>query len=168
MAGRKKQPVDLVLLNGKKNLTKAEIEERRKQEAQVKGFSDKVEPPSYLTAKQKREFTEIAEELQRLDIFTNLDVDTLAHYIDTRHQYIEVVRSLRKFKPITDKVNYSTGEMYTTTSREYASLQRTKDLLIRQIRSIAGELGLSINARLKLVVPVVEEKKESKFERFGG
>ncbi|MCY8385807.1 phage terminase small subunit P27 family, partial [Bacillus haynesii] len=51
---RPRQPVDLLLVKGKKNLTKQEIEERRKQE--IKAPSDKVKAPSYLPKDLKREF----------------------------------------------------------------------------------------------------------------
>lgn len=167
MPGRKRESVEMILLKGNKHLTKAEIEERRKQEELAKGFVDNIVPPSYLSKKQKAEFMQIANELLRLDLFTNLDVDTLAHYIDARSQYITVINALKKFKPIQNVVDEN-GEERLTTTKEYAGLQRTKDMLIRQCRSLAGELGLSINARLKLVVPKQEEKKPSKFARFGG
>lgn len=51
---RPRQPVDLLLVKGKKNLTKKEIEERRKQE--IKAPDDKVKAPSYLPKDLKREF----------------------------------------------------------------------------------------------------------------
>jgi len=49
---RPRQPVDLLLVKGKKNLTKQEIEERRKQE--IKAPSDKVKAPSYLPKRLKK------------------------------------------------------------------------------------------------------------------
>ena len=49
-----KQPVDLVLANGRKHLTKEEIEQRRSQE--VKVDCDNIIAPSYLTKKQKEKF----------------------------------------------------------------------------------------------------------------
>lgn len=70
MAGAR-QPVDLLLVKGKKNLTKQEIEERRKQE--IKAPSDKVKAPSYLPKDLKREFKKIADELKNIGIMTNLD-----------------------------------------------------------------------------------------------
>ena len=54
MAGRNRQPIDLLIAKGKKNLTKQEIDTRRKQE--IKAPSDNVEPPSHLTSAQKKEF----------------------------------------------------------------------------------------------------------------
>ena len=50
MAGQR-QPIALVQAKGKKHLTKAEIAERERTE--VKAPSDRVTPPSYLTATQK-------------------------------------------------------------------------------------------------------------------
>ena len=50
MAGQR-QPIALVQAKGKKHLTKAEIAER--EQTEVKAPSDRVTPPSYLTAIQK-------------------------------------------------------------------------------------------------------------------
>lgn len=68
---RPRQPVDLLLVKGKKNLTKQEIEERRKQE--IKEPNDKVKAPSCLPRDLKREFKKIADELKNIGIMTNLD-----------------------------------------------------------------------------------------------
>lgn len=46
MAGRKKEPVSVLLEKGKKHLTKKEIKERQEQE--IKGFKDKIIPPKKL------------------------------------------------------------------------------------------------------------------------
>ena len=60
MAGQR-QPTDLVVMNGRKHLTKAEIEARKN--AEVTAPCDKVRPPSYLTPEQKKQFRKIAKEL---------------------------------------------------------------------------------------------------------
>ena len=57
MAGQR-QPIALVQAKGKKHLTKAEIAERERTE--VKAPSDRVTPPSYLTATQKKAFRKTA------------------------------------------------------------------------------------------------------------
>ncbi len=49
---RPRQPTDLLLVKGKKHLTKAEIEDRKSKE--VKAPSDKVKAPSYLPADLKK------------------------------------------------------------------------------------------------------------------
>lgn len=58
MAGQR-QPTDLVVMNGRKHLTKAEIEARKN--AEVVAPNDKVKPPSYLTPEQKKKFRKIVE-----------------------------------------------------------------------------------------------------------
>ncbi|MBR4318485.1 MAG: phage terminase small subunit P27 family, partial [Oscillospiraceae bacterium] len=76
---RPREPVELIMTKGKKHLTKAEIEERLNTE--VKPVAEGLNPPSYLTAKQKKRFREIAAQLNALKIMGETDVDTLAHYI---------------------------------------------------------------------------------------
>ena len=54
-----RQPIELVIAKGKKNLTKAEIKERR--ESEIQPIAENIIAPSYLTKKQKEEFYTIAE-----------------------------------------------------------------------------------------------------------
>lgn len=151
---KNRKPIGLQLLEGNPNrLTKEEIKNRQEQENAIKGFTDKIEPPKYLTAAQKREFESLAGELVRLKIFNNLDVDSLARYLDSRDQYIKIVRLLRSTKP---KDNFD----------DYAKIQRSKNLLFNECRSAAGDLGLTITSRLKLVIPQNENKKTSPMADF--
>lgn len=158
MAGRNKQPLSVIQGKGRSNhLTKEEIEKRKEQEEKLKGFTDNIEAPSYLTAAQKREFDKISKELVRLKIFSNLDIDSLARYIDSRDQYIKIVRLLRKAKPEDD-------------FKAYAQIQRSKNLLFNECRSAAADIGLTITSRLKLVIPKTEEEapKTEAERRFSG
>ena len=80
MAGRPREPIDLIKAKGRKHLTEKEYEERKSSELQVP-FTD-VEPPECLTTKKQiAEFHDISEKLLALNIFTELDVDALARYI---------------------------------------------------------------------------------------
>ncbi|ADU30355.1 phage terminase small subunit P27 family [Evansella cellulosilytica] len=154
MSGKNRQPLSVIQGKGRKHLTKNEIKEREEQEAALKGNTDNIVAPSYLTKSQKEEFDQIANELVRLQIFSNLDVDALARYIDSRDQYIKIVRLLRSTKPKDD-------------FKEYAQIQRSKNLLFNECRSSAGDLGLTITSRLKLVLPKTDdEKPKSKWEKF--
>jgi len=167
MAGRNKQPLSVVQGKGKKHLTRQEIKERMEQEESIKGYADNVEPPSYLTAAQKKEFNKIAAELIRLEIFSNLDVDSLARYIDSKTQYIQMIKELKKIKP-TETVTKPDGKKLTFANEDYPKLQRVKNALFGECRAAAADLGLTITSRLKLVLPPKEEKKtESKFAKFG-
>lgn len=157
--GRPKQPLAVIQGKGRSNhLTKEEIKKRQEHEERMKGRTDNIAAPSYLTKKQKEEFYKIADELVELEIFTNLDVDNLARYIDSRDQYIKVTRALRAMKAVND------GE----ANDDYAKLQRTRNTLFTECRNAAGDLGLSITSRLSLVIPKKEEEEVSEFERKFG
>lgn len=157
MAGRNKQPLSVIQGKGRSNhLTKEEIKKRQEQEEQMKGYTDKIEPPSYLLKSQKDEFEKLATELLRLNIFTNLDIDNLARYVDSKDQYIKLVKLLRKTKPADD-------------FKLYSQMQRSKNLLFNECRSAASDLGLTITSRLKLVIPKAEnDEPKSEFEKKFG
>jgi P27 family predicted phage terminase small subunit len=152
MSGPRK-PIELVVATGKKNLTKAEIKERL--ETEVKPVTDNITAPSYLTKKQKDEFTRIALQLQKLKIMGETDVDALARYIVANDFYINAVKQLRKTEV---KNNPDWFEKWSKIQERY----------FKQCRSSANDLGLSISSRCKLVVPVAKEppKKENKFSKF--
>ena len=158
MAGRKKQPLSVIQGKGRSNhITKEEAKKRQAQEDALRGHTDNIEAPSYLLKSQKDEFEKIAKELLRLNIFSNLDIDSLARYIDSKHQYIKLVKLLRKTKPADD-------------FKLYAQMQRSKNLLFSECRSAANDLGLTITSRLKLVIPEPSDKNDNKSEfekKFG-
>ncbi|WP_078382341.1 phage terminase small subunit P27 family [Sutcliffiella halmapala] len=167
MAGRNKEPLAVIQGKGKSNhLTKEEIKRRQEHEEKVKGFTDKIVPPSYLTAKQKKDFEEISSELIRLEIFSNLDVDALARYIDSRDMYIRLVKDLKKIKA-TEIATFEDGAKKVVANEDYPKLMKSKNLLFTECRAAASDLGLTITSRLKLVIPKKEDDKpKNKFSKF--
>lgn len=160
MAGRPRLPLAVIQGKGRSNhITKAEAKRRKEQEESVKGFTDKIEAPDYLTKKQKEEFDRIAEELVRLGIFSNLDVDFLARYIDSKTEYEKVTRAMRAIK----KPNES-----AETLKTYSDLRINRNTFYNECKTAASELGLSITSRLKLVIPKQEKEEPSEFERKFG
>lgn len=173
---RPRQPIDLLLYKGKKNLTKQEIEER--QAAEIKAPSDKIRAPSYLPKDLRRDFKKISDQLVAIGIMSNLDVDALARYLISRKLYLQVTDELLGRSPIVqyekDQDDSVDGELIpgTTTveifSNVYADLLLNQDKLFKQCRQAASDLGLTISSRCKLVVPKKEEKEKTGFdERFG-
>lgn len=151
MAGAR-QPIDLVLARGKKNLTKAEIELRRAQEIKV-DFKD-VKPPDYLPAKLKNEFDEIAGKLLAIGIMTELDEDCLARYLIAHNNFLNYTKMLAK-------------AMRTEDMDMIIKAQRAQDMAFKQCQSAAGALGLTISSRCKLVMPNVEiVAPRNKFDKF--
>lgn len=170
MAGRNKQPLQVILGNGRsKHLTKDDIKKRQKHEEKMRGPTENIVAPTYLTAAQKKEFTELAEKLEGLEIFSELDVDSLARYLDSKYQYLQLVKDMRKMKP-TETVALPNGKKVTIANEDYPKLARVKNTLFTECRSAAADLGLTITSRLKLVIPQpqnVEGKSEAE-KRFGG
>ena len=92
MAGTR-QPTDLVVMKGKKHLTKAEIEARKN--AEVVAPNHKVKPPTYLTPKQKNKFRKLSKELLEIKLIANVDCDALARLLIAQDQYIEITEKIR-------------------------------------------------------------------------
>lgn len=165
--GRNKQPLSVIQGKGKSHhITKEEAKKRLQHEEKMRGSTDNIVAPTYLTKKQKDEFNEIADKLIALDIFSNLDIDNLARYIDSKTQYIQLIRDLKKVKSVTT-ISDEEGKAITVANEDYPKLQRVKNALFNECRAAASDLGLTITSRLKLVIPESNEKlPENKFNRF--
>jgi len=160
---RPRQPVELLLIKGKKHLTKAEIEER--QSTEVKAAADNVKPPGYLPQELKKEFKKISDELLRINLMTNLDVDALARFLLAREQYLKVTEILRVTDPVVeDPESGAVGPSIT-----YEKLLISQDKLFKQCRASASDLGLTISSRCRLVIPKKEDDQpKSEEERLFG
>lgn len=151
MAGQR-QPIELVLAKGSKHLTKAEIQER--QDREVKPITDNIIAPDYLTKKQKDEFYRIAEQLKKLKIMGETDVDALGRYITANDFYIHAVKKMRSKDVKNNPIDF---EAWSKAQERY----------FKQCRAAANDLGLSISSRCRLVVPERgEAPKENKFKKF--
>jgi len=144
-----KQPVDLLVARGKKNLTKKEIKTRRSQE--VKAKADNINPPDYLPDNLANEFIRISSNLIKLEIMSDLDCDALARYIVSEFQYQKCAKKSIKMSPENPK---------------YYNLVIIQDKLFKMARAAASDLGLTISSRCKLVIPKQEEKPPSKFKNI--
>lgn len=152
MAGAK-QPIELVIANGKKHLTKQEIAEKRARE--VRPCTDDITPPSYLSKTQKREFEKIAGQLNKLKIMGETDVDALARYILAKDLYIKLTKQLSKKEIVEDPIALD-------------KYMKNQDRAFKQCHTAAKALGLTIADRCRLVMPEikVEAPKANKFARF--
>lgn len=152
MAGQR-LPIEVVQARGSKHLTKAEIEERKERE--IKPITDNIIAPEYLTKKQKAEFYRIVEQLKKLKIMGETDVDALGRYITANDFYINAVKKMRSKEVSNNPVLF---EKWAKIQEQY----------FKQCRSSANDLGLSISSRCKLVVPEIKKEtpKENKFKKF--
>ena len=147
MAGQR-QPIELLLAKGKKNFSKAEIEERKAKE--VKANTDNIQPPAYLSEELIPNFEYIANQLADIGIMTNLDCEVLARYVMLENQFQQISSKLLQ-------LNIDDEEYY-----KFCNLQ---EKIFKQVRQVGNDLGLSISSRCKLVVPSKEkEEKELSIE----
>lgn len=150
---RPRQPTNLILAKGTKHFTKDEIKERLSGEIQP--IADNIIAPGFLTKKQTEEFYKISDQLKKLKIMGETDVDALARYIVSRDMYENAVKQLRKKEVKNDPYLYE----------KWLKIQ---DKLFKQSRASASDLGLTISSRCRLVVPEAkkETSKENKFKKF--
>ena len=150
---RPRQPTNLILAKGTKHFTKEEIKERLSSEVQP--IDDNIIAPDFLTKKQTEEFYKISEQLKKLKIMGETDVDALARYITSREMYENAVKQMRKKEVKGSPLLYE----------KWLSIQ---DKLFKQCRASASDLGLTISSRCRLVVPEAnkETPKENKFKKF--
>ena len=160
---RPREPIDLIAAKGRKHLTKAEYEARKK--AEVTAPCDNVTPPAYLTKKEKEKFNEIAQQLIDIGIMTNLDCDVLARYVRADSEYLKLTKQLNKIKFAPDKKSPVAEEAQIAEQLgEYGYLQKLQLKAAKQCNECARELGLTISSRCKLAMPNTEEKPpENKF-----
>ena len=151
--GRPRQPVDLLLVKGKKHLTKKEIEKRRAQE--VKAPADKIEAPAYLPKNLRKEFNRLADELVGIKIMTNLDCEALARFVISEYNYQRVTKQILRVG---------------VANPEFGDLLLHQEKLFKMARQAASDLGLTISSRCKLVAPKQDKtKEENPVDRmFGG
>lgn len=170
---RPRQPTDLIMLKGKKHLTKAEIKDRKSKE--IKAKSDKIKAPNYLNKKEKLEFNSIAKQLKEIEIMSNLDIDALSFFIKTRSEYMKISAEVEKRWPVTliekevkdNEGNLINIEEIFVVDEVYESLVKMQLKVLNACRKCASDLGLSIASRCRLVVPATkEEQKQNKFSKF--
>lgn len=177
MAGQR-QPIALIKAKGKKHLTKAEIEERENSE--IVASDDKVEPPAYLSAKQKKVFRNLAEELIEIKLVANVDCEALARLVIAQEQFVEVTKTIRKTPLMVDVPVYETKENQDTGEKERVQvgtrlvvngererLMIIQDRCMKQCRQGASDFGMTVSSRCRLAVPKArDETPENKFSKY--
>ena len=163
-----RQPIQLVIAKGKKNLTKKEIAERLA--AEVAPCNDDIAAPVYLTAAEKTRFVKIAKQLDKLGILGETDTETLARYVTAQIQYEKVTKDMRailKQSPSPKDEDYIYKISAWADSQE--KISKLQNRYFTQAQTAASALGLTISSRCKLIAPKVEEEpKQNKFAKFGG
>ena len=169
-----REPINILLAKGRKHLTQEEIQRRMATEPTAP--ADDIQPPEYLSKKQREEFSALAEELQRIKIIGNVDAGELARYVVAHGFYARYTKLLRTLPELRAKLAAEEGravaageeiddeDVALELERSLALLQ---DKYFTQCEATARALGLNITSRCKLVIPQEPPvPKSNKFERF--
>lgn len=153
MAGRPRK----LLHNSKKNYTKEEIVEKERQEAQLNKFS-KIDshPPDFLDDIAKEEYLRILPYMQELPI-SNLDKAQLSQYCSFYSDFVRASLHLEATGGVV--IEGANGESKVNpafTAKEKAGTR---------MQQVANTLGLTIDSRLRIVVPE-EKEDDDPFKEF--
>lgn len=141
MAGRSKQPVDVIVARGRTHLTRAEKERRKAEESTVPPHLRSVDVPDYLLqwpdlVQEFDNYADMLHDLMPLN-FGQPDADCLARYIISEHLFESLTSKLVELDSIED----------------IKALQVAQDKAFKQAHTSATALGLTVTSRCKLVVP---------------
>ena len=156
MAGRK------LKLNANKlgNRTKEELEQSEKVENGLNQFTkinvDSV--PDGLTENAAKEWSRVVPLLEQLPI-AELDYSLIKKYCEVVDQNDTLYRAISSKDGIEGMVDPETNRK---TGAFMAYMESLKEL-----RSICGQLGMTIDSRMRLVVPTESEVKQSVYDEFG-
>lgn len=128
------RPCKSAALLTEKSQTKAEIEERKKHEAVMRGSGKSPSPPAWLSAEQKRLFRFIVKELAEADILCKLDTWILQ----------ECVVAIDRLTEIEKKVNEDKELMFSKEAS--AAVNSYTKIFFR----CCNELSLSPQSRAKI------------------
>src|SRR5690554_4851066 len=100
--GRRARPVEVIVLKGRKHLTKRERELRREAESSLRPASSELVPPAWLDGAARAEWQRIVALMDGLGVLTDVDVNTLAVYCDASVRYAEAAARVQREGAIID------------------------------------------------------------------
>ena len=141
MAGQR-LPFDVIEARGAKHMTKAEKAARQAGEVKSKEEIKRLTPPKWLPQSQREEFNRVSAALLKLmpTMVARTDADTIATYCMARTEWLHA----------TKLVNAALTSGNLDDANGWGLVQ---DRFFKQARSCANDLGLTISARCRLIVP---------------
>jgi phage terminase small subunit len=107
MAGRRGQPIDILVAKGKKHLTHEE--KKRRKEGEIKLGQNKFICPEFILKDPKafEKWQEIMELYKDVDFVSNGDTGHLARYCKTFSEYYELLDAYQR----VSEIHYDCGEL---------------------------------------------------------
>lgn len=134
---------------------KDEIEARKKEEAALEEFeSISFTPPTWLSTEAKKEYKRIVPLLSKLPI-ASLDLASVEMYCDFYSKYKKM--SLAVEKEGETIIEYGArGDEKSKVNPKYTVMKDSASM----VRTLSGNLGMTIDSRMRIVVPKKEEIKD--------
>ena len=144
--GRSRKPLEMQ----KGNLTiEQKVTLEQAEEMVSVGKEQLTKPPTWLVDKiAKAEFKRVVKEMEKVQIFGNLDVNNLACYCNAFSMYRSVLIMVKEYPADKDLADI---------------LKKHAD----EMRKFAALCGLTIDSRLKLGTNMSEQKDNEIGKRFG-
>ncbi|GAA0787990.1 phage terminase small subunit P27 family [Hathewaya limosa] len=127
-----------------KHLTKEEKQKREEAEESLKGRSDNINPPNYLSKNQRMLFNYIKDELEESKLLNNLDIYILS----------TCVIAIDRLQFIEDKINNSPRLLMQN------QIMSAKDKYTKDLYRCCNELSLSPQSRAKLANINLQAKQD--------
>lgn len=156
MPGRPRKIIDIS--TGK--ISKKNRASRKAQEKKIKLPRDELIAPKWLNDIAKNEFTRVVKAAGKIDLLDNLDLALVAIYANAYSHFIELARNLDEMSDIATR--FSANGSYNVVSPCLVAQEK----YVKQIMQCSTKLGLATTDRLKLIVPVKEDKKINKFMQY--
>ena len=161
---RKAKSIGLHLVEGNKsNLTKKEIEKRKKNEEKLTPKSDNIKRPKWLKhdTVAQREWRKIVPELKRLGLLTNIDTTALAIYCEAVSKYVEAVENIKENGSLVE---------YTNTAGETNMVKNpaihVKEKHYKIIKDMLKEFGLTPASRASLAINLEGDDDKAEDDEF--
>lgn len=133
-------------------------EDKEKREQAENAMSDFIEidekPPVYLDTLAKKTYKKLAPQLKKLPI-KQLDQGMLEQYCQFYSIYVQAVKDIKKTGIKTADGNHK-NPAFSVMNDSAASMRRC-----------AGELGLTVDSRLRLLIPKEDDQEDDFFSKFG-
>lgn len=164
MAGRPPVSIRVLQQNGKKHLTKAEIQKRTNAEESLAPKTDKIKFPDWLESAAKDEWNRIIKELKRLKLVSNIDVAALAICCDAYSKYKKATTDINKVGLLVTYTNKG-GNKNIIPNPLINVATKYSDIY----KKYCVDFGMTPSSRIKLSINkgVNEEEIESKWSKFG-
>lgn len=144
--GRNAKPIDLLVAQGKKHLTKAEIEQRKSNE--IKLGDKKLKCPDFVKSDMEayKKWKEIMKVYKDVDFVSSGDIGLLARYCKSFSEYKDLLNNYQTIKDI----HYDMKELDEALNGTYIDNEnKEKQLFSYKVKKQLRDM-ISINAMLSV------------------